>query len=1243
MIPIPEFEPTAVGPERQVRVLLVEDNPDDVSLMRLRLAKAVPGGVQMQHAATLADGMRAHRSDGIDLTLLDLDLPDSAGLETVARMCEVARTPVIVVSGMAHAALLEDAIGRGAYDVVRKEQIDVATLQRLVRLGLRQRQTDALLEDMAWRFRSTFEHAAVGLAHVDPSGRILLANPRLCEMLGYPESGLVGRTVSEISHPEDREATRPLRAQLHAGALARFSARKRYLRADGSTVWTNVTAALVRDEHGAPLYDVACFEDIDDKVRAECALREAEERYRTLIEVCPDAILVHDFERVRFVNPACVKLFGATEPSQVLGRPLWDLVDRRDHETMRQRMRRLAAGESVPFIELRGLRLDGTRVEIEVAATPVSYGGRPAVQVVARDATERRQRERALAESEARFRSLIELTSDWYWEQDEQYRFTARQGTGLNAAGFTYDEARGKTRWEVPALNMSESDWDRHRADLDARREFRDLIVARPNARGEVHYVSVSGRPIFDADGRFRGYRGVTRNVTQQVRAERALRRFRAALNVSADSIYLVDSASMKIIDMNEAACRELGYARDELLGREVSVLFSDRTREQLQHEYALLLERPDGHDLIRAKYRRKDGSRVPVEVTRRILRSEEGVYVVAIARDISERKKAKRRLALHAQRQEGIARFGQLALGRTELDRLFEEAVRTVHATGVDAAALIEMIPGSDQYVMRAACGENTAGSLGRPALLAGDSASRRVIDTDAPLLVDAEYLRGRPGRPWSEWMKHMQSGVYVPIHGAEGTFGTLAMYSVRPGAFGAEDVRYAEAIASVLSSALRREHAERRLAHLAQFDTLTGLPNRNLLQDRLVQTLAQCRRKRWQAGVLFVDLDRFKLVNDTLGHHQGDALIAQVGRRLRSIVRPGDTVGRFSGDEFAVVLADLGRPDDAALVAQKVLDALSRPFDLGAQEAYVTASIGIAVYPGDAEDAESLLKNADMAMYQAKESGRDAFRFFTAEMNQRSVARMQLNTDLRHAIERREFVLHYQPKVSLESRTPCGVEALLRWNHPARGMVPPAEFVPALEESGMIVQVGEWVLEEACAQIKRWRQAGCGDVPVAVNLSAKQFLRRDLDATIPRVVAAAGVEPRLIELEITESCLMANPEEAVRTLTALRQAGFRISVDDFGTGYSSLSYLARFPLSALKIDRAFVREVHRDPSAAAIVRAVIDMAQNLELTVVAEGIETDQQYAFLRRHGCQQGQGYLFSRPLPGDAALHLLQAAA
>jgi diguanylate cyclase (GGDEF)-like protein len=467
--------------------------------------------------------------------------------------------------------------------------------------------------------------------------------------------------------------------------------------------------------------------------------------------------------------------------------------------------------------------------------------------------------------------------------------------------------------------------------------------------------------------------------------------------------------------------------------------------------------------------------------------------------------------------------------------------------------------------------------------------------------------------------------------------------MGSLRDAAFNAEDLSFAEAIAHVLSTAVRRHHTQTRLAYMAEFDSLTGLPNRNLLQDRLNQSIAQARRRHWNGAVLFIDLDRFKLINDTLGHHVGDRLIAEVGRRIRQSLRGGDTVGRVSGDEFGVVLTDLAQADDAALVAQKILDALGRPFDLAGNEAYVTASIGISVFPADGDDAETLLKNADMAMYRAKELTRNAYCFFTAEMNERSVAKLQLNTDLRRAIERGEFVLHYQPKVDLRDGRIHGVEGLLRWKHPQRGMVAPAEFVPALEDSGLILPVGEWVLAEAARQLAAWQAAGLQPVPVAVNLSAKQFRRRDLDALIRGVLAAGRVPAGLIELEITESCLMDDPDEALRMLRILRAAGLNISVDDFGTGYSSLSYLTRLPLTALKIDRGFVRDVAASGEAASIVRAVIDMAHNLGFTVIAEGVETEEQVAFLRRHGCDLGQGFLFGAPMAAAALSGRLGRAA
>jgi diguanylate cyclase (GGDEF)-like protein/PAS domain S-box-containing protein len=429
--------------------------------------------------------------------------------------------------------------------------------------------------------------------------------------------------------------------------------------------------------------------------------------------------------------------------------------------------------------------------------------------------------------------------------------------------------------------------------------------------------------------------------------------------------------------------------------------------------------------------------------------------------------------------------------------------------------------------------------------------------------------------------------------------------------------------------AEALKRSEEEFR--RLAQYDVLTGLPNRALLYDRLNRAISQAARENWMMAVLFIDIDRFKHVNDTLGHAAGDELLKQLSERFCKCVRGEDTVGRLSGDEFAIVLTRLINPQDAATVANKVIEALNRPFQLHGTDLYVTASLGITVYPTDSVDQDTLITNADVAMYRAKERGRNNYQFYTPEMNRRTREMLGMESALRHALERDEFVLHYQPKVSLGSARVTGVEALLRWHRPDKGLVAPAEFMPLLEESGLIVRAGEWVLNAVCRQLQEWRMSGAPLLPVAINLSARQFLAPDLGPTIKSVLEQHALDPRLLEVEITESSIMADAEEAIRTLEYLQALGVGIAIDDFGTGYSSLAYLKRFPLRALKIDRTFVRDITTDPDDATITQAVISMAHSLQLKVIAEGVESAAQLAFLMRYACDEVQGFLFSRPMP------------
>ena len=429
--------------------------------------------------------------------------------------------------------------------------------------------------------------------------------------------------------------------------------------------------------------------------------------------------------------------------------------------------------------------------------------------------------------------------------------------------------------------------------------------------------------------------------------------------------------------------------------------------------------------------------------------------------------------------------------------------------------------------------------------------------------------------------------------------------------------------------------------MTHSAQHDVVTGLPNRVLLNDRITQAIALARRNENPLAVIFLDLDRFKNINDSLGHATGDNLLQSVSRRLLASVRKSDTVSRQGGDEFVILLSETTNPEDAATSAKKILLSLSGPHSIGGRDLFIDGSIGISVYPGDGEDAETLIKNADTAMYHAKECGRNNFQFFEAEMNSKAVERQSLESGLRLALERGEFLLHYQPKVKLRTGAITGVEALIRWLRPDRGLVPPSQFIPIAEDSGLILPIGRWVLREACRQAREWQDAGLLFKRISVNVSAAEFRHKDFVEGVRTILAETGFEASRLELELTEGVLMNDAESTASVLKALKAMGLHLAVDDFGTGYSSLSYLQQFPIDVLKMDQSFVQRISSDPNDTTIVRAIIDMGRNLKHRVIAEGIETQEQLAFLQARHCSEGQGYLFSRPLAATQMASLIRA--
>ena len=444
----------------------------------------------------------------------------------------------------------------------------------------------------------------------------------------------------------------------------------------------------------------------------------------------------------------------------------------------------------------------------------------------------------------------------------------------------------------------------------------------------------------------------------------------------------------------------------------------------------------------------------------------------------------------------------------------------------------------------------------------------------------------------------------------------------------------------AAVISDVTERKESEERIHFQTNYDTLTGLPNRSLFQDRLNLALPSMSRSDRKLALMFIGLDGFKLVNDTLGHDIGDLLLKKAAKRLGTCVREGDTVARLGGDEFTVIMPNLVDPHHAPLVSQRVLDALAKPFRLNGNETFVSASIGITIFPDDASEAKELLRNADAAMDRAKEQGKANFHFFTADLNAVAQERMVLKNGLGKALENGEFSLHYQPKLEIESGRITGVEALMRWNSPDLGMVSPVKFIPVMEETGQVVEMGEWAIRTACLQHQEWRQAGLPRIRIAVNLSPRQLRDASFVLIVENVLRETGVEPAGLELEITESLLMSDSGDALKTLGELHEMGIHMAMDDFGTGYSSLSYLKRFPIDTIKIDRTFVADIATSPDDAEIIRTIISMGHTLNRKVIAEGVENDQQLSLLRDYQCDEIQGYFFSRPLPAGMATKFIK---
>jgi diguanylate cyclase (GGDEF)-like protein/PAS domain S-box-containing protein len=1054
--------------------------------------------------------------------------------------------------------------------------------------------------------------------------------------------------------------------------------------------------------------------------------------------------------------------------------------------------------------------------------------------------TERRDATERLGRSEARFRSLTHLSVDWYWEQDAGLRFTYLSPGFQVATGLDADACLGQRRWELPQEGADSPALAEHRRRVESHQPFRDFLLVRRAPDGKLRYVLTSGEPVFDAAGRFGGYRGIGRDVTARYEAERELRESRELfarifsaspnpmlltrfddhriLEVNAawlgafgraredivgqtlervdvlvhaadrpritallaargavrnfeldvrarggerrEMLYsgeLVELAGSRcvistltdvternralielrasrerlermfrgsplpiaisgiedgtVIDVNDAWSRTFGYAREEVLGRSFVDLglwvdLGDRGRLR---EVLLAQASVRNHE---CRWRKRSGEVADVLLSGDLIELDGEPVVLSTGVDVTERKRAEARL------RESEARFvkifqsspvpvviSQLKDGRylevndswakwtgwSREDAVGKTALEVnIWANPADRDEFVAMLRGGIAVRNMECRFRKRSGELadvlasaevlelgGEPCVVSSlmditdrKQAERQLRDSERrfrdfaeaageyvwELDVDGRYiylsrraeqvlgyapeeLYGR--RPYElmpageqerlrDWYAETMQ-TRTAFRNVEQRILTRAGSQVWQLVSGVPIVDGEGRFTGFRGTALditERKQAEARIAELATRDPLTGLPNRLLLSDRLARGIGSAQREGGLLAVMFIDLDHFKRINDTLGHEIGDLLLREVSKRIGGVLRKGDTLSRLGGDEFVVVLEGMKAAEDAGQVARKLIDALSQPYDLEGHTLNTSASVGIAIYPGDGTEATTLMRHADTAMYVAKSSGRKNYQFFSAEMNVRATERLRLEAALRGAVERDELRVYYQPRADVTAETLTGAEALLRWQHPEHGMLTAGRFLPLVEETGLIHSIGEWVLQTAVDQAQAWHALHGPAFAISVNLSPKQF-NRALLGRVRGALDASGLDPKMLELELTEGALARSPDEARAVLGGLRNLGVRVVIDDFGTGYSSMSQLRRFAIDGIKIDRSFVRGMTSNPDDRIVVKAMIDMARSLRINTIAEGVETHAELDLLRQMGCEEYSGHLLAEP--------------